>query len=135
MLGGSGPSLTSPSLAHRLRFSPAAPAFPVPTCPGRLRIHPSSWGGGESDGTGLGRCRLLSLVELQRGDPWEGGPAGFGVPPSSKDAPKPLSVSRCVNMANLFYSFSVHYTQRYIYIYTYILLYIDTYRYIYIYYL
>lgn len=63
------------------------------------------------------------------------GPTGFGVLPSSKDAPKPLSISRCVNMANLFYSFSVHYTQLYIYIYTYISLYIDIYRYTHIYYL
>lgn len=63
------------------------------------------------------------------------GPAGFGVLPSSKDAPKPLSISRCVNMANLFYSFSVHYAQLYIYIYTYISLYIDIYRYTHIYYL
>lgn len=55
-----------------------------------------------------------------------------------KDAPKPLSISRCVNMAkkiSFFYSFSVRYTRLYIYIYTYIPLYIDIYRYTHIYYL
>lgn len=135
-----------------LRPSPTAlfltsySGFPCTNMP-RSPSHPSSRGGrrvGESDGKGLGAYQLLLLVELQRGPcRWAPGrgrcpgrsPAGFGVLPSSKDAPKPLSISRCVNMANLFYSFSVHYTQRYIYIYTYISLYIDTYRYIYIYYL
>lgn len=141
----SGPSLSSPSLAHcsvshqLLWPSPYqhAPVAFASILPGGRRV-------GESDGKGLGAYQLLLLVELQRGPcrraPGRGrcpgrSPAGFGVLPSSKDAPKPLSISRCVNMANLFYSFSVHYTQRYIYIYTYISLYIDTYRYIYIYYL
>lgn len=107
----------------------------------RSPSHPSSWEGqraGERDKKGLSGYRPPLLVALWRGPSRQAsgwgccpgrGPAGFGVLPSSKDAPKPLSVSRCVNMANLFYSFSLHYTQHYIYIYTYISLYIDTYRY------
>lgn len=122
--------------------SPAAPAFLALT-----PWHPSSRGrrAALSDGKGLGGHRPLLVVELQKGPcpwlllagaaAWGGVLLALGVLPSSKDAPKPLSISRCVNMANLFYSFSVHYTQLYIYIYTYISLYIDIYRYTHIYYL
>lgn len=124
-----------------LCVSPATLALLTPTRPGRLRIRlpgvESAWEGARwPSAAPVGRVAERALpVAPGWGRCLGRGPAGFGVLPSSKDAPKPLSISRCVNMANLFYSFSVHYTQLYIYIYTYISLYIDIYRYTHIYYL
>lgn len=113
-----------------------APRLPSHPLPGGRRVGVSGGRGSEAIGRSCrSSCRKGPAPGSCLGPLPGEGPAGFGVLPSSKDAPKPLSISRCVNMANLFYSFFVHYTQLYIYIYTYISLYIDIYRYTHIYYL